>query len=164
MNQELFSFLNKINDKLEKIENRLLVLEKKSYEIVEPITRIEFGIKKIKLSYQDGLRYLSENDLNSDINITKLIYITDIQEPQFRFIGRSMFQYWKDSRWNDDPNGVYIIKIVLTCLASFYSASNNLIMETNRKDFLENMKYIEKIGKHKYQTIYLNELKKICQI
>jgi hypothetical protein len=164
MNHELFLFLNKINEKLEKIENRLTVLENKSHEIVEPIKRIEFGIKKIKLAYKDGLRYLSENNLKSDINITKLIYIVDIKEPQFRFIGRSMFQYWKDSHWNDDPNGVYIMKIILTCLVSFYSSSNNLIMATNRKDFLENMRYIEKIGKQKYQTIYLNELKKICQI
>jgi hypothetical protein len=162
MNEELFSFLNKINEKLEKIEERLSTLESKSQFVVEK--RTEFGIKKIKLPYKDGLRYLSENTLNSDINIIKVIYFTDIKNPQFRFIGRSMFQYWKDSRWVDDPNGIYIVNTILTCLVSFYSSSNNLIMLENRKDFLENMRYIEKMGKSKYTSLFSNELKKICQI
>ena len=73
-------------------------------------------------------------------------------------------QYWKDYRWIDDPNGSYILKVLLQCLSSFYRASINLIKEKNSKDFIGTMRYVDTMTSSSYRSKFLNELKDILKI
>ena len=163
MDPQLFAFLNKLNDRFDKLEKKFEMLEANAN--ISPVEKKkEFKFFKIKLSYDQGLRSVSEKDIQTDINIIKRVMITDVSEPSVRFVGRGLFQYWKDYRWIDDPNGSYILKVLLQCLSSFYRASINLIKEKNSKDFIGTMRYVDTMTSSSYRSKFLNELKDILKI
>jgi len=137
MDDEILLLLRGISARLGTLEQKV-----KNIEIVnaKPVKR-NFSIYQIPYDRKYGIKKLADKNMTSDLIVITKFYVSDMNDPHVRYIGRNTFQYWNDSMWNDDIGGKHTGNIIMRTLKNYYAACNNELLKIK---ILRGMKIIIK--------------------
>jgi len=160
---------NKIMDKLNSLEERIQLIEKKlkstnqdnhlPFNNLKELKKEDLNVKK-----EDVLKALTYKDYRSVIYIFKNIYKNKINTEYaypIKITGKRSFEYYDNMKWNPDLYGYYCTSIICTNIQNLFTKYNN-IDDFSSEDFIMNQEFIYKLSNEKYQkSIFKNIIEEV---
>lgn len=134
------------------------ICDSKKYDIVE--------IKSEKLDIPEEFirRCIKYGNIRGDILLIKYWYLDKSEQPPFRNISRSRWDFWFNGTWNIDINGEYIKDVISKNIQKAYMSVNTIDYYDDDFDlFLSNQKHIQELSDPKYKKQLLCGIKEMLR-
>ncbi len=166
--KDIHSVLNTINDKVDKIDKRVTNMEEKIKDTIYSPDMKPLINEKIEYNDKDKIfKYLSSNDISSDMKIIKDYYLNKEVDGEnikllcpIKFESYRKFYFWNGKKWIVDMDGYYISKILSDNLQRLYLRNNNVRGSSDKMEkIFENQKYINSMKTDKYKRLLIKEIR-----
>ena len=171
--EKMSDMLLDITTKLENINNRVNKIEEKLQENVYSPDMRAIVPEKIKLDEDDidVFKYLSSNDIGSDMKIFKKYYLSKVVDGEtinllcpIKFESYRKFYFWNGQKWIPDMDGYYISKTLADNLQRFYLRHNKTNSADNMEKVFKNQEYINTMKTDKYKRLFVKELRAMINL
>jgi len=157
--EEINLKLDKIMEMMIKLDNKLIFIEKNynfNFNLKNPDDVV---IKIYELTEEFIKNCLEMCDINSDMNIIKKIYITDINNPSIRLTAdKKKLEYWNEDKWN--INDEYLSNVLITNIKNLYFITNVCEKYSIERieQFLKNQAYLLKMSDQRYKDLFIKNI------
>lgn len=170
ISSKLFDGQTEILNKLESLEKRIINIEKKielttkDDGVVEDL--IELKRENIDINKSDALKALSYRDYRAILYIFRQYYKnkTNVKYSYpIRIIGKRSFDYYANSKWNNDLYGHSSMNIIVENIQNVFIKYNDLDNgDVSDEDFMSNQQFICKLSDEKYRKdIFKNIIEEV---
>ena len=119
----------------------------------------------------DVFKYLSSNDIGSDMKIFKKYYLSKVVDGEMinllcpiKFESYRKFYFWNGQKWIPDMDGYYISKTLADNLQRFYLRHNKTSSSDNMEKVFKNQEYINTMKTEKYKRLFVKELRAMINL